>query len=124
MQSGEGRFRYFAGGFPTDSLARAAVEQLRRAGFRAPHTVVWIDGVFIDPAATDAERIYRVEIAGVETLPDMVRELAAAADIVRSAEACGVTPLDAAAAIRLRTDLEALGADHPEWEIKLSKIAE
>jgi hypothetical protein len=123
----EGRYRYYAGGFPSDSLATAAVEQLRRAGFRSPSAVVWMDGVRIDPEAEGEEKIYRVELSGVEELPDEVRDAIAreeAGDIVRGEGSFVVTPLDAATAVRLRTDLEALGAEWPGMGAKLLKIPE
>jgi hypothetical protein len=144
----EGRFRYFAGGFPTDSLAGRAVEQLRKAGFRAPSVVVWMDGVYIDPADAD-ERRYRVEISGVGELSAETREIIASAtkegaedentpndstddgaprvakaEIVRAAGAFIVTPLDGTSAILLRTALEAHKAAYPEMEVRLSKNPE
>lgn len=128
VQKGDdGRFRYFAGGFPTDSLAKEAVEQLRKAGFRAPTAVVWMDGVFIDPAADGGTKSYRVEISGAAELSRETREAIAAentGDIVRGPEVFIVAPLDAAAAVRLRTRLEAISASHPYMAVKLSKISE
>jgi hypothetical protein len=124
------RWRYYVGGFPTDSLADAAVEQLRKAGFRAPVPVVWMDGTFIDPAAQEETRIYRIDITGHTELPDAVREAIAAAtgdetpDIVRGAEGFTVTPLAAKSAIALRSILEAISSTHPEIEAKLSKNLE
>ncbi len=129
VQTGDdGRFRYFAGGFPVDSLAGAAVEQLRKAGFRAPAAVVWMDGEFVDPAAGN-ENIYRVEISGVGELSPALREAATAAaggevDIVRTEEAFILSPLDTTAAVRLRSALEALKAAFPEMDVRLSKIPE
>jgi hypothetical protein len=121
----DGRYRYYAGGFRIDSLAAAAVERLRKAGFRAPAAVVWMDGVLIDPDADrEGERRYRVKISGVEELPAEVRELVGGAGIVRGAEAFIATPLDAAAAVRLRARLEALKASHPGLEARLSENAE
>ncbi|MDR2912744.1 MAG: hypothetical protein LBV38_05550 [Alistipes sp.] len=127
MQGADGRFTYFAGGFASDSLAREAVERMRRVGFRSPSAVAWIDGVYIDPAADEGARLYRVEISGVGELPVEVREAIASAgtgdsDIVRSGEAYVVTPLDAAAATTLRTALERLRTLHPEMNAKLFRI--
>jgi hypothetical protein len=123
----DGRFRYFAGGFPTDSLAAAAVEQLRRAGFRAPAPVVWMDGVYIDPAADDGARIYRIEVWGTDELPGAVREATAGAeatDVVRGPEGFIVAPLDGATAVRLRSALEEARRDNPDVAARLSKIPE
>lgn len=127
QSSDDGRFRYFAGGFKTDSLAAAAVERLRRAGFRAPSAVVWMDGVLIDPAAETPEKIYRVEISGAEELSTDVREVIAAAtdggvDIVRGTDGFIVAPLDGAVAVRLRTALDALLPAYPGVEARLTKI--
>lgn len=130
QRSGDGRFRYFAGGFPTDSSALAAVERLRKAGFRAPVATVWMDGVFTDPAATD-ETTYRIDISGAEELSPEIREVIASAtetggggDIVRGGGAFIVTPLNGATAVKLRAALESLKSTHPGLEIKLSKISE
>jgi hypothetical protein len=122
----DGRYRYFAGGYPTDSLALAAVERLRKAGFRAPTAVVWMDGVYIDPAADEGAKDYRIEITGAEELPAVAREAAAggAIDIVRGPGRFIVTPLDATTAVRLRQTLESLKPELPGTEIKLSKIPE
>ncbi len=124
----EGRFRYYAGGFPTDSLAAAAVEQLRRAGFRAPKAVVWMDGVYIDPADA-GERVYRIEISGTENISPEIRETIASvandggekAETVRSRGAFLITPLDGTTAMRLRTAIE---AEYPEIDVRLQKNRE
>ncbi len=140
----DGRFGYFAGGFPNDSLAGAAIETLRKAGFRAPSAVVWMDGVYIDPAAEAAGtgtagasgvagsaggKVYMVEIAGVETLPAAAREAIAAvrdggADIAHAEGAFIVAPLNSREAVRLRSALETLKAPHPGLEIKLREIVQ
>ncbi len=107
VQTGDdGRFRYFA-------------------GFRAPVAVVWMDGVLIDPAA-EGEKTYRVDISGVEELSPALRGAidSARVDIVRTDGAFVLTPLDGAAAVRLRSSLEALGLSIPEMEAKLSIIPE
>jgi len=104
----DGRYRYYAGGFRTDSLAAAAVEKLRGVGFRAPVAVVWMDGTLIEPDSADDTRRYRVEIEGVEELPEEVRALADGMGVVRGADRFVVTPLDGTSAARLRTALEAL----------------
>jgi hypothetical protein len=137
----DNRFKYFIGGFPTDSLANKAVEQLRKAGFRSPSAVVWMDGVYIDPEDAD-ETTYRIEISGVEELSPETREIIASAtaknpdesteetatrakaEIVRAAGLFLITPLDAPEAVRLRTALEAHKATQPEMEIRLSKFSE
>jgi hypothetical protein len=122
----KGRFRYFAGGFATDSLARVAVERLKITGFRNATAVVWIDGEMIDPEA-ESELFYRMEISGVPQLPVSVRETIIAqsrVDMVRSGENFIVSPLDGPAAVRLRAILERLKPAYPEMEAKLSKITE
>ncbi len=125
-EGGDGRFRYYAGGFPTDSLAGAAVEQLRKAGFRSPSPVVWMDGEAIDPAA-ESEKIYRINIFGIEELDPAVREVIASAtggevDIVVGEGGFMLGPLDGPAAVRLRSALETLKASTPEMEVQLQKI--
>ncbi len=125
LRGDDGRFRYFAGGFPTEQRADAAVEQLRRAGFRAPSAVVWMDGVYIDPAAGE-DKIYRVEIAGEAELSPALRDIIAEAtgggmDVVRGGEMFIVAPIDAAVAVRLRSALETYRIARPEVEVKLSK---
>jgi hypothetical protein len=128
----DGRWRYYAGGFPTDSLAAVAVEKLRRAGFRAPAAVVWMDGTLIDPAAADETKIYRIDITGPEELPGPARDAIAAAtaggetppDIVRSPAGFIITPLGARTAIALRQTLERMKPTYPDMEARLSKNPE
>jgi hypothetical protein len=122
----DGRWRYFAGGFATDSLASEAAARLKKAGLRTAVPVVWIDGEMIDPSEA-GERIYRIEISGVAQLPPQVDEAITAhdgVDIARNGENFIAAPLDGVAAIRLYLTLDALKTTHPEMETRLSKKSE
>jgi hypothetical protein len=122
----DGRYRYFAGGFPSDSTVRAAVEQMRRVGFKKPEPVVWMDGIYVNLAApTAAEgRFFRVEMSGVGELSDEVKTLIATltdgVDILRAGENFVVGPLDdVGQTLRLRTALDGRQAD---LELKVVEI--
>lgn len=79
LRGEDGRYRYFAGGFETQSKAEEAFETLRKAGFKAPELVVWKDGEYRNLAEekrmqADAGQFYRVEIVSSQsTLGDDVR---------------------------------------------------
>lgn len=124
LKGTDGKYRYFAGGFPDDASAKAAVEQLTGRGFRNPKAVVWADGVYIDPSETGNDTFYRIEMSGVHELSpevkDVIRNSVGDRDILRTGNLFIVGPLDnAAEAVRLRTALE--GRD-PEIEIKITEI--
>lgn len=122
----DNKYRYFAGGFPNDSTANAAVEQMRKRGFKKPEAVVWMDGVYINLATGKglADAFYRVELSGVGELSAEVKEAIRTAtggkDIMRGDGVFIVGPLDnAAEAVRLRTSLE---RRDPEMEIKITEF--
>lgn len=122
----DNKYRYFAGGFPSDTTANAAVEQMKKRGFKSPQTVAWMDGVYIniDSGKGLDSGFYRVELSGVHELTPEVREVirtvTGGKDIVRSSDRFIVGPLDdGAEAARLRAALE---RRDPEMEIKLSAI--
>ena len=122
----EGRFRYYAGGFPSDSLAAVAVGKMRSAGFRSPKTVVWMDGIFFDPDAekSTGERFFRIELSDIGDLSEetkqIIRSITAEGDIVRSGDGFIIGPIgDAGAARRLRTTL-----DTGEATVKIVAISE
>ncbi len=86
-----------------------------------------MDGVYVDPAADNTAKVYRIEVSGVDELPAAAREAIAttgAIDIVRSPGVFIVAPLDGAAALKLRSSLETIGHTYTEMETKLSKIVE
>ncbi len=125
-KTSEGRFRYYAGGFPSDSLATVAVEKMRSAGFKSPKTVVWMDGIYFDPDGekTPSERFYRIELTDINELSEetkqAIREVTAEGDIVRVGDGFIVGPIgDGAAARRLRTEL-----DRGEASVKIVAISE
>ena len=78
----EGKWRYFAGGFATLEEAEEARVVLRKRGFTKPQVVVWGDGKYRnldeDPQPSTTVSGYRIEILGVSTLSDTVREVIAA----------------------------------------------
>ncbi len=70
---------YYAGGFATKEEAEQAQAQLKSRGFMRPEIVVWNDGEERNLSRdTDAPAVvYRVEINGVEALPDAIKQLIA-----------------------------------------------
>lgn len=124
----DNKFRYFAGGFATDSTALAAVERMKDHGFRAPQPVVWMDGVYINLADGKGlgDGFYRVELSGGAELSPEVREVirtvTGGKPIVRGEGMFIVGPLDnAAEAARLRT---ALDSRDPEMTVKIVEMAQ
>lgn len=122
----DNKYRYFAGGFPSDSTVNAAVEQMRSRGFKKPEPVVWMDGVYVNLATGQGieKHFYRIELSGVHELTAEVREIirtvTGGKDIVRAGDLFVVSPLDnAAEAVRLRTALE---RRDPEMDVKISAI--
>lgn len=122
----DGKYRYFAGGFPNDTTVNAAVERMRKTGFKKPEAVVWMDGIYVNLATGEGleKHFYRVELSGVHELSAEVKEVIRTAtggrDILRAGEVFIVGPLDnAAEAVRLRTALE---RRDPDMEIKITVI--
>lgn len=80
----EGKWRYFAGGFATEEEANEAQKVLKKRGFTKPQVVVWVDGKYRnlaeEPAPTATASGYRIEIHGLGTLPDAIREIIASAE--------------------------------------------
>lgn len=62
---GDGRIRYAAGGFRTYAEAQTALNQMVKAGFRAPVIVAWIDGV--SATATKAKAAKAASAASATT---------------------------------------------------------
>lgn len=75
----EGKWRYFAGGFATQEEAEAAQALLKKRGFTKPQVTVWVDGLYRNlaeeptPSATSSG--CRIEIHGLDALPEGVREI-------------------------------------------------
>lgn len=122
----DGKLRYFAGGFPSDTTVNQAVEQMRKSGFNRPEAAIWMDGVYVNLATGKGfgSGFYRVELSGVHELRpeirDVIRTLTDGKDIVRGDGTFIVGPLDnAAEAAKLRTTLEGMDAG---MEIKISEI--
>ena len=90
LKGDDGRYRYFAGGYPTLAEAEEAQAQLKRIGFRRPEIVVWEDSLYrniSEEMAAAAEKgesaasgtVYRIEIrTGGDALGDNVRAVIAA----------------------------------------------
>lgn len=89
LKGEDGRYRYFAGGYPTLSEAEEAQAMLKRTGFRRPEVVVWEDGVYRNISEESAESakggesksetVYRIEIRnGGDALGDNVRAVISA----------------------------------------------
>lgn len=79
VEEGEdGRFSYYVGGLRTRSEAEAAVEVLKKKGFRDPQIIEWCDGrkTNLSEQNESAQIAFRVVIKG-GTLDDTVRDIIA-----------------------------------------------
>lgn len=82
-----GKWRYFAGGFATETEAVEAQKQMKTKGFVRPEVVVWRDGVYRnltrDPEQTRIA--YRVEISGPlsEAVKSVIAERAGGRELSR-----------------------------------------
>lgn len=70
----EGRYVYYAGGYATKIEARLAAELLLQRGFKRPEIVRWVDGAKEDVAMDEPETLYRVEISGVQSLGEELKQ--------------------------------------------------
>lgn len=86
----DGRFSYYAGGLRTRSEAEAAVEVMKKKGFRNPRIVEWCDGrkTNLSEEGDTGNVSYRIIIKGGQ-LDDMVQEV-----IATMAEGCQVSRLN------------------------------
>jgi hypothetical protein len=87
----DGRFSYYAGGLRTKAEAEAAVEVMKKKGFRNPQIVEWYDGRKTNLSEMDeSEAItYRLSIKGGElddTVRDVIATMAADCQISKSAD--------------------------------------
>ena len=75
----DGKWRYFAGGFATEEEADEAQKVLKKRGFTKPQVVVWTDGKYCnlaeEPAPSVTTNGYRIEIHGLGTLSEALREI-------------------------------------------------
>lgn len=92
----EGRYNYYAGGFATQEEAEAALEQMKKAGFKAPKIALWDYGDYSLPdeeqlsqnrAQTDGP-LLRIEISRArgdisDAVKEAIRETAPGKDIIR-----------------------------------------
>lgn len=124
-----GKHLYFAGGFETRAAAEEAAAMLRKQGFKRPEVVVWRDGEYRNLATDpepDAGPSFRVEISGVQTLPETVRaviaEHAAGYELTRVGDSGFVvgTFTERSAAETLADALRAAGGG---MEIKVGEMA-
>ena len=85
----DGRFSYYAGGLHNKAEAEAAVEVMKKKGFRNPQIVEWVDGRKTNLSEVgEGEAItYRLSIKGGE-LDDTVRDV-----IATMAEDCQISKL-------------------------------
>ena len=100
----DGRFSYYAGGFKSRAESEAAVDVMKKKGFRNPQIVEWCDGqkTNLSELGDGASITYRIVIKGKE-LDDTVREvietMAADCQISKSAEDVFVVGMFASKAV-------------------------
>ncbi|MBO7169081.1 MAG: hypothetical protein J6V43_03285, partial [Rikenellaceae bacterium] len=113
-----GKYRYFLGGFASDSTAFAAAEQCRKIGFRKPEVVVWVDGQYFnlsEEADNEEEsRRFRIVIDSEEPLSEelvrQIKESTNNADIVKMGNSYSIDNIEGNLnALRLKESIEAVG---------------
>lgn len=87
----DGRFSYYAGGLRTKAEAEAAVEVMKKKGFRNPQIVEWYDGrkTNLSEMGENEAITYRLSIKGGElddTVRDVIATMAAECQISKSAD--------------------------------------
>ncbi len=114
-----GKYRYFAGGFASDSTAFAAQEQCRKIGFRKPEVVVWVDGQYFNLSEDmendndDENRKYQIVITSEEPLSEEhiseIKSSAAGSDIIKIGNNYTISNIDGYLnALRLKESIEAI----------------
>lgn len=112
------KYRYFVGGFASDSTAFAAQEECLKIGFRKPEVVVWVDGQYFnlsEEADNEEEsRRFRVIVDSAEPLSDeLVRQIKIEtdnADIVKIGDSYSIDNIEGYInALRLKESIEAVG---------------
>lgn len=95
VRTPQNRYDYYAGGFKTQAEAESALEQMKKAGFRAPKIALWNYGEYSLPTAEElsqgrqqASLIFHVEISGVQgdlnnEAKEAIKDAAPGKDIVR-----------------------------------------
>ena len=113
-----GKYRYFLGGFASDSTAFAAAEQCRKIGFRKPEVVVWVDGQYFnlsEEADNEEEsRRFRIVIDSEEPLSEelvrLIKESTNNADIVKMGNSYSIDNIEGNLnALRIKEGIEAVG---------------
>ena len=87
----DGRFSYYAGGLHSKAEAEAALEVMKKKGFRNPQVVEWIDGrkTNLSEAGEGGSISYHLTIKGGEldeTVRDVISTMAANCQISKSGE--------------------------------------
>lgn len=119
VQNIYGKYRYFAGGFPSDSTAFAAQSQCKEIGFRRPEVVVWVDGQYfnlseeMDAEEGEESRRYRIIIESEEPLGeeslDQIKSATGGSDIVKIGNTYTIDNIEGYLnALRLKENIEAV----------------
>ena len=100
----DGRFSYYAGGFKSRAEAEAAVDVMKKKGFRNPQIIEWCDGqkTNLSELGDGAAVTYRIVIKGKElddTVRDVIGTMAADCQISKSAEDVFVVGMFASKAV-------------------------
>ncbi len=78
LRSEEGKWIYYAGGYPSVDALEKHLQTVKKLGFRSADVAAWIDGTYAGSRAEIEElksKSYTVEIAGAERLPESVRRV-------------------------------------------------
>ena len=114
-----GKYRYFLGGFASDSTAFAALDKCRKIGFRKPEVVVWVDGQYFNLSEEsdneeESSRRFRIVIDSEEPLSEelvrQIKESTNNADIVKMGNSYSIDNIEGNLnALRLKESIEAVG---------------
>lgn len=78
LRSDEGKWIYYAGGYPSVEALEKHLSTVKKLGFRSADVAAWIDGTYAGSRSEIDEmksKSYMVEIAGAESLPESVRRV-------------------------------------------------
>ena len=78
LRSEDGKWRYYAGAYPSVEALEKHLQTVKKLGFRSADVAAWIDGTYAGSRAEIEElksKSYTIEISGVESLPEGVRRV-------------------------------------------------
>ena len=78
LRSEDGKWIYYAGGYPTVEALEKHLQTVKKLGFRTADVAAWIDGTYAGSRVEIEElksKSYTIEISGADALPENVRRV-------------------------------------------------